>query len=54
MRRFPLLVRGLGAAGAAANAKAELEAIHRRDVQATVVVRKVTGSDLVRRTRPAA
>jgi hypothetical protein len=38
------LLRGLGPAGAADNARAELAAAHTRTVQAAVVVQRVTSS----------
>ena len=41
MRRFTLLVRGFGAAGAAANARAELESAHVQHLQATLVAKRV-------------
>ena len=41
MRRFSLLLRGFGAAGAAANARAELDEAHVRSLQATLVAKRV-------------
>ncbi len=41
MRRFTLLLRGLGVAGAAANARAELETAHIQCLQAALVVKRV-------------
>lgn len=41
MRQLTSLLRGLGAAGAAANARAELEREHSSHVQAEIVVRRV-------------
>lgn len=41
MRQLTSLLRGLGAAGAAANARAELEYHHRSHVRAEIVVRRV-------------
>jgi hypothetical protein len=45
MHRLLTPIRRLGAAGAAANARAELESAHLRTVQAAVVARKVNSSD---------
>lgn len=44
MRRFTLLMRGFGAAGAAANARAELEAAHVQCLQAALVAKRVQQS----------
>jgi len=44
MQWLPLSFRGLGAAGATANARAELESAHLRTLQANVVVRRVNRS----------
>ncbi|HMS90010.1 MAG TPA: hypothetical protein PK748_12875 [Acidimicrobiales bacterium] len=41
MRQLTFLLRGLGAAGAAANARAELERDYSSHVQAEIVVRRV-------------
>ncbi|QXC59119.1 hypothetical protein KSP35_11905 [Aquihabitans sp. G128] len=41
MRRFTFLLGGLGAAGATANAKAELESAHVSNLQATLVATRV-------------
>ena len=41
MRWIPLPLRGLGAAGATANARAELEQAHVRTLQAALVARRV-------------
>lgn len=41
MRRFTLLLRGFGAAGAAANARAELETAHVQHLQAALVAKRV-------------
>lgn len=56
MRRFTLLVRGFGAAGAAANARAELESAHVQHLQAALVVKRVqqrSGGGGVPLTSPA-
>lgn len=44
MRRFTFLLRGFGAAGAAANARAELESAHIQCLQAAMVARRVQQS----------
>lgn len=44
MRWIPSPLRGLGAAGATANARAELETAHVRTLQATLVARRVMRS----------
>jgi len=44
MPRLPSLFRGLGAEGAAANARAELETAHIRSVQAALVVKHIQSS----------
>lgn len=44
MQRLLPLIRGLGAAGATANARAELQSAHDRTLQAAIVARRVTGS----------
>ncbi len=41
MRRLSYLLRDLGAAGAAANARAELASAHVRNLQAAVVAKQV-------------
>jgi hypothetical protein len=41
MRRFTSLLRGFGAAGAAANARAELEAAHVRTLQVALAAKRV-------------
>ncbi|CAN5564986.1 hypothetical protein BH10ACT1_BH10ACT1_05250 [soil metagenome] len=41
MRRFSLLLGGFGAAGATANAKAELESAHVSNLQATLAAKRV-------------
>jgi len=44
MTWLPSLLRGLGTAGATANARAELETAHVRTLQAALVARRVNGS----------
>ncbi len=44
MQWFTLLVRGFGAAGATANARAQLEADHQIRLQAAVVAQRVQRS----------
>jgi hypothetical protein len=44
MRRLTLLIRGLGAAGAVANARAELETAHVTNLQAVILARRVNSS----------
>lgn len=44
MTWLPSLLRGLGTAGATANARAELETAHVRNLQATLVVQRVNRS----------
>lgn len=44
MTWLPSLLRGLGTAGATANARAELETAHVRTLQAAVVARRVNRS----------
>ncbi|MCB1039049.1 MAG: hypothetical protein KDA94_05900 [Acidimicrobiales bacterium] len=44
MEWLPHLFRRLGSAGAVANARAELEASHLRNLQATLVARRVNCS----------
>lgn len=44
MTWLPSLIRGLGPTGATANARAELERTHVRNLQATLVVRRVNSS----------
>ncbi len=44
MTWLPSLLRGLGTAGATANARDELDSAHVRNLQATLVVRRVTRS----------
>ena len=44
MTWLPSLLRGLGTAGATANARAELESAHVRTLQAAIVARRVNGS----------
>lgn len=44
MRWLTSPLRGLGTAGAVANAKAELESAHVRNLQAALVVRRVNRS----------
>ncbi len=44
MRRFTLFISGFGAAGAAANARAELESAHDTHLQAALMVRRVQQS----------
>ena len=44
MPRLPSLIRGLGAAGATANARAELESEHVRCVQAALLVKHLESS----------
>lgn len=41
MRQFTSLMSGFGAAGAAANAKAELETAHTQRLQAALVAKRV-------------
>lgn len=41
MNWLPSPLRGLGTAGATANARAELESAHVRNLQAAIVVRRV-------------
>ncbi|CAN5823882.1 hypothetical protein BH23ACT2_BH23ACT2_19380 [soil metagenome] len=41
MRRFSTLLRGFGAAGAAANARAELESTYINNLRAAVVAKQV-------------
>lgn len=45
MTWLPSLLRGLGTAGATANARAELESAHVRNLQAALVARRVNRSD---------
>lgn len=51
---LPHLLRSLGPTGATANARAELEATHLRNLQATIVVRRVTRSSVGLPLLPAA
>lgn len=44
MTWLPSLLRGLGTAGATANARAELETAHVRNLQATIVAQRVNRS----------
>ena len=44
MRRFTLILSGFGAAGAAANARAELTSAHDTHLQAALLVRRVQQS----------
>jgi hypothetical protein len=44
MTWLPPLLRGLGTAGATANARAELETTHIRHLQATIVAQRVNRS----------
>ena len=44
MEWLPHLFRSLGSAGATANARAELEATHLRNLQASILVRRVNRS----------
>lgn len=44
MTWLPSLLRGLGTAGATANARAELETAHIRHLQATIVAQRVNRS----------
>jgi len=44
MTWLPSLLRGLGTAGATANARAELESAHVRTLQAAIVARRVNRS----------
>ena len=44
MTWLPSLLRGLGTAGATANARAELESAHIRNLQATIVAQRVNRS----------
>lgn len=44
MTWLPSLLRGLGTAGATANARAELESAHVRNLQATIVAQRVNRS----------
>lgn len=46
MNWLPPMLRGLGAAGAAANARAELESAHIRHLQAALVAKRVNTSHL--------
>jgi hypothetical protein len=44
MRRLTLIFRGLGASGAVANAKAELETAHVLNLQAVLLAKRVNSS----------
>ena len=44
MQWLPSIIRGLGTAGATANARAELETAHVRNLQATLVAQRVNRS----------
>lgn len=54
MTWLPSLFRGLGAAGATANARAELESNHVRNLQATIVAQRVNRSGTGHPLSPAA
>ncbi|WP_426571213.1 hypothetical protein [Aquihabitans sp. McL0605] len=54
MNWLPPLLRGLGTAGAAANARAELETAHVRNLQAALVVQRVNRSGAGHPLLPAA
>ncbi len=47
MTWLPSLLRGLGTAGATANARAELETAHIRTLQATIVAQRVNRSGAI-------
>lgn len=54
MTWLPSVIRGLGAAGAAANARAELESAHINRLQAALVAKRVNASRLGAPLVPAA
>ncbi|HWJ98058.1 MAG TPA: hypothetical protein VNQ33_07855 [Acidimicrobiales bacterium] len=52
MTWLPSLLRGLGTAGATANARAELETAHTRNLQAAIVAQRVNRSGHAGRPLP--
>ncbi|HWJ61078.1 MAG TPA: hypothetical protein VNS19_03835 [Acidimicrobiales bacterium] len=54
MTWLPSLLRGLGTAGATANARAELETAHVRTLQAAIVAQRVNRSGAGHPLSPAA